>query len=274
MSITFSNSGTPSPADKIASARERRRRISALDRKKSSNAVFFSRLSANYGPEEAWPRSNAARAAGRIAVPPAKQAVSSRVFCLFAFVALGGALLSLGAGYAIGHWQGKSKMESEIVSARIQSFKRLPAGETAALNQAVAGLRDGKSEASFTTLKDLHKKFPQVASLNYLTALAALEIGRYVLAETHERDSIKAGQRVPDCLALLSMLEGRKSSATMGPKATGAGGKQEELLRAAITADAANPYPHIELANLTWPWRTRFSGNAGSYCRPISLLIS
>jgi len=232
------------------SAMARRLYLSALHRKKIQASAF--KVRSENGATNAdlpTPRTQE-ESQDPVGTQAAARAVSPRIFFFFAAVFLGVVLLSVWAGYAIGHVRGKALVEREIVAARIQTLQHLPASETEALNHAMVGLRSGQAEASFLALKALRAKFPQVASLSYLNALAALETGRYVVAEALVEDSVKAGQRVSDCLALLSMLEGRKSAANTKQKPGEAGEKSEALLRAAITADAANPYPRIELANL------------------------
>jgi len=247
---TIPDSRDSSPKDETDPARLRRQRLIEIQRAKSgNNPTFPAKARSESRPvfSAALPKE-APAPAGWTGERLSAWTPSSKLFVLCATVALGLVLFSLWAGYSIGHWRGKSGAERGIVAARMQTLKRMPASEAAAMNQAVAGLRSGKAEASYTTLKNLRAKFPQVASLSYLTALSALETGRYVAAETHVRDSIKAGQRVSDSLALLAMLESRKSAAAkQKPGVTSLA--EEELLRAAITADAANPYPHIELAN-------------------------
>ncbi|MFZ4681499.1 MAG: hypothetical protein ACOYMS_03265 [Terrimicrobiaceae bacterium] len=245
-----SNSSNVSPKLESDPARQRRQRILDIQRAKSGGtSTFAARMRSEVSPASAPVPQEAPSPAGWSEATSAALAPSSRLFALAAIVAVGLLALTLWAGFSIGHWRGKSVAEREIVATRLQTLKRLPATEAEALNQAVAGLRSGKAEASYNTLKDLRAKYPRVASLSYLTALSALETGRYVVAETHVRESIKAGQRVSDSLALLANLESRKS-AMAKKKPVEADRKEEELLRAAITADAANPYPHIELANL------------------------
>lgn len=247
--MNISQSNRPASGDEPDSAHERRQRLLALHRKKSGGNSFPAGMRSEDRPAPAEPTPETPPAAGWTRERSPAPAASSRVFALVALVTLGLLILSLWAGYSVGHWRGKTTAERGMVASRMQTLKRLPASEAGTLSKAVAGLRTGEAESAYATLKDLRQKFPQVASLSYLTALAALETGRYVVAETHVRDSIKAGQRVSDSFALLAMLESRKSAAVK-QKPGEADRKEEELLRAAITADAANPYPHIELANL------------------------
>lgn len=251
--MKFSQSNRPASGDEPDSAHERRQRLLAIQRSKSGSNPFPARMRSEDGPTPAGatpagPARETPTAAGWTQERSPALGASSRMIALLAFATLGLLILSLWAGYSIGHWRGETTAERGMVASRMQTLKRMPASEVEAMNQAVAGLRSGKAEASYTTLKNLRAKFPQVASLSYLTALAALETGRHVVAETHVRDSIKAGQRVSDSFALLANLESRKSAAAK-QKPAEADRMEEELLRAAITADAANPYPHIELAN-------------------------
>ncbi len=154
------------------------------------------------------------------------------------------ALSALG-GFYVGRERGKSSANREMVE-RAKTLKRLPEKGSRILSDAMAELRTGSAETALETLLSLRADFPQAASLSYLAALAALQAGQPVAAENLAKESIKAGQRLSDSLAVMSMLE-RQKSATMG---SGSDSQAEDLLRAAITADAANPAPHLELATL------------------------
>ncbi len=154
-------------------------------------------------------------------------------------VASGLAALS---GFFVGRERGKISASREIVE-RAKTLKRLPEKEARILNEAMTDLRAGRAEAAMESLRSLRAKYPQAGSLSYLAALAALQAGQFVAAENLAADSIKAGQRLSDSLAVMSMLERQKAGGGSEPRA-------EELLRAAITADAANPAPHLELAAL------------------------
>ena len=120
---------------------------------------------------------------------------------------------------------------------------RLPEEDVAFLSEAIGDLRGGQPRHTLDSLKSLLAKFPQTSSLNYLAALAALQAGQPIAAESFVKESMRMDQRVSDSLALLAMLEKRKQDLTGEGKA-----RAQELLRAAITADAANPNPHFELA--------------------------
>lgn len=156
------------------------------------------------------------------------------------FVVLGAllaGLVLLPGGYFLG-----KKMANREAAARMRTVSRLSKEDAAKLESALAELRAGHSFESLASLKAIKQKAPQAASLNYLAALAALQAGSYRTAEDFAQDSIRVGQRVSDSFTLLSIIEKGKGASAGDEK------KVEELLRVAITADAANPYPHFELA--------------------------
>ncbi len=118
------------------------------------------------------------------------------------------------------------------------------------VDQALANLRSGDTEQALKKLSELESARSKVASLTYLLALAAMQNGDIPLAEAKANESIAKRERVSDSLALLAVLETQKggdpSIKTLGDTRL----RSELLLRQAMLADAANPFPMIELATL------------------------
>ncbi len=116
------------------------------------------------------------------------------------------------------------------------------------LNEALALIETGQSSQALQKIQALSAEHPDVSSLDYLAALSAMQAGDFQTAQEKAALSITKNQKVSDSLVVLSMAESR----------TGAGGKsslrdpkivRESLLREAVNADVANPFPMIELAS-------------------------
>lgn len=118
------------------------------------------------------------------------------------------------------------------------------------LNKAVIALRDGDAASALATFQELESSYPNISSLTFLVAMAAMQSGDIALAERKVEQTIAKKERVADALAIQAVLETQKAQqpgyASMGdPKA-----RAEGLLRRAILADSANPFPYIELSTL------------------------
>ena len=153
--------------------------------------------------------------------------------------------------YPMGRNQGYQAAEQDQKAREIKGGAvEVPDEANARLDAALLDLRDGKADVALKELQDLKGEFPYAPSLSYLVAVAALQAGDLALAETAATESIAKGERVSDSLALQSVVVSQKSRSrdfvVMGnPKERAA-----ELLRKAAHADAANPYPHMELSTL------------------------
>ena len=116
------------------------------------------------------------------------------------------------------------------------------------LNEALALIESGESSDALQKIQALSAKNPDVASLDYLAAISAMQAGDFKTAQEKASLSITKNQKVSDSLVLLSMTEaiadaGGKSS-LRDPKIV-----RESLLREAVNADVASPFPMIELAS-------------------------
>ena len=99
-------------------------------------------------------------------------------------------------------------------------------------------------------LQKLEEDKTGVASLSYLLATAALQSGDLALAEEKTKESILKRERISDSIALQAVIETQKGSDRSIQKFGDPRIRTELLLRQAILADAANPFPLIELATL------------------------
>jgi tetratricopeptide (TPR) repeat protein len=146
-------------------------------------------------------------------------------------------------GFLFGRLQSGSSAE-EGESARANPSQQL----VKELNEALALIESGQSSEALQQIEVLSAKHPDVSSLDYLAALTAMQSGDLKTAQEKAALSIAKNQKVSDSFVLLSMTEpgadtGGKSS-LRDPKVV-----RESLLREAVNADVANPFPMIELAS-------------------------
>lgn len=146
-------------------------------------------------------------------------------------------------GFLFGRLQsGPSAEEEERATAK-------PSPELVTeLNEALALIESGESSQALQKIQALSVKHPDVSSLDYLAALAAIQAGDLKTAQERASLSITKNQKVSDSLVLLSMTEtsagASGKSSLRDPKIV-----REALLREAVNADIANPFPMIELAS-------------------------
>lgn len=116
------------------------------------------------------------------------------------------------------------------------------------LDKALMDLRGGDSEKALKQLVLLEHEAPEVASLAYLVALAAMQAGQPELSAEYVEKSIARRERVSDAIALKAVLEsqGGGSGVPLGDPRL----RAEGYLRQAMLADAANASPLVELATL------------------------
>lgn len=159
---------------------------------------------------------------------------------VFLAVAAGVAWAAFSWGAA---WQ-REQMLAEIAKQGVD----IPKEFQARLDQALLGLRTGNAEKSLGQLTLLEKEAPGVSSLTYLVALAAMQAGQAEISSAKANESLAKRERVSDSLALLAVLE--TQNAGRAGKLGDPRVRAEEYLRRAMVADAANPYPCVELATL------------------------
>lgn len=116
------------------------------------------------------------------------------------------------------------------------------------IDVAMIKLRGGDAEGAIERFKILQSDNPGIPSLDYLTALAALQAGDIELASSSVETSIAKGERVSDALALSAALESMKSAGGGWQAMGDLRARAEYYLHQAIEADTANPSPYIELA--------------------------
>ena len=139
-------------------------------------------------------------------------------------------------------------LDTEVAEKVDETAVEVTGEQLRAIDLALIKLRSGDTDSALERLKLLQSDNPLLPSLDYLTALAALQAGDISLASSSIEASLGKGERVSDSLALSAALEGVKTSEAgwqpMGDLKT----RAEYYLRQAIEADPANPSPQIELA--------------------------
>ncbi len=172
---------------------------------------------------------------------------------LYLLVALMGAVIAL-CLFAIYHLLGSPEVASPIESSssKLSTPETEPVVVTPEQQQmidvAMIKLRGGDAEAALERFKILKNDNSRIPSLDYLTALAAVQAGDIPLAISSVESSVAKGERVSDALALSAALEGMKSSGGGWQAMGDLRARAEYYLQQAIEADAANPSPYIELA--------------------------
>lgn len=170
------------------------------------------------------------------------KATAWRAAIVFAVILLAASGLSYWAGAWI-------ERESSLAAASKERLSITPEFADK-LDAALSELRNGKPEASLAALTSLAGANPTVASLDYLIGLAAMQAGNIPLAQKKLNESIEKRERISDSLAVLAAIEGQKpydpNFKVMGDTRM----RSEIYLNRAMQADAANPFPIIEMAAL------------------------
>jgi len=161
----------------------------------------------------------------------------------FILVVAAAAMALLFIGFLVGTLSSGSQSQEE----KSASFKpsQLLLQE---LNNALSFVDSGDPSEALRKIQALSAKHPDVSSLDYLAALAAMQSGDFKTAQEKASLSIQKNQKVSDSLVLLSMTESLggagEGSSLRDPKLV-----RESLLREAVDSDVANPFPMIELAS-------------------------
>ena len=156
-----------------------------------------------------------------------------------------GGLIAWGA-FALGGSFRAQQIQKELSKQGVE----VPAEFQTRLGDALLDLRQGRAEKAFKDLGALDQENPRVSSLTYLAGLAAMQAGNDFAAAAKIDESIAKRERISDSLALRGVLETQKKS---DPNLHGFGDpriRAEEYFRQAMNADAANPFPCVELATL------------------------
>lgn len=152
--------------------------------------------------------------------------------------------------WGMAHRSGVATGMREANRAAEMDGLQLPPDVSLQLDAALMDLRAGDATAAEKTLIQLDEGEAKYPSLSYLVALAAMQNGNIPLAERKVKESIIKRERISDALGLQSVLEAQKAADPSLIKMGDSKKRSEALLRQAILADAANPYPHFELATL------------------------
>jgi len=162
--------------------------------------------------------------------------------------ALGSFLLVLVIACWISHASGVSAGMRQAKEVIAPPPPDLPPETWASLDKALVELRSGRADVALQRLNEIDRDHPDIPSIHYLLALAAMQNGEIALSESQVQASIRRKERVSDALALQAVLEGQKSLNPSSPLMGDPRLRAETWLRQAIQADPANPYPHFELA--------------------------
>lgn len=121
------------------------------------------------------------------------------------------------------------------------------ADQSRSFEKALGLLRGGNAGEALESLAKIEKLSPNLPSLSYFIALAALQSGNTALAEKKADTSIAKRERIADSLALKAVIETQKPRpGSLGdPAAAG-----EALLRQAAVIEPGNPAPLIELSTI------------------------
>jgi tetratricopeptide (TPR) repeat protein len=145
---------------------------------------------------------------------------------------------------------GIAEGERRLRAARTKDLLQVPAEFTKSVDDALITLRSGDPKKALDTLRQLESQRPDVASMTYLVAEAAMRSGNIDLADSKAAESIAKEERICESLSLkagiVAMRRATPGYKTMGDPRLSA----ELLLRQAILADAANPIPYVRLGIL------------------------
>ncbi len=155
-------------------------------------------------------------------------------------------VLSTRYAYRFGVEEGKRLTREAYTKERTT----VPPEFLAAVDAALVKLRDGDAEKALPELLKLEAERPDVASLSYLVGLAALQAGDLPTSDKKLSETIAKRERVSDALALQAVLTDFRSKDPGFQLMTSPLISQEALLRQAILADSANPFPYIELSSI------------------------
>jgi tetratricopeptide (TPR) repeat protein len=147
--------------------------------------------------------------------------------------------------FKVGEWRGRKSALGATVpaTASARAGAEFPEDLLPSLDAALVLLREGKNLEALEALKKLIASNPTAPSLQYATAIAALQAGYPLEADRLAEASIKSGSRVSDSWALKAAIASVRSRG-------GAAAERENLLKHAITSDPMNPAPFLEMASL------------------------
>jgi tetratricopeptide (TPR) repeat protein len=97
-------------------------------------------------------------------------------------------------------------------------------------------------------LRKVQAENPRIPSIDYLVGLAAVQADEREVAEQALVSSLAKGQRVSDALALQAALAAQAEGGSADTPFGNLEPAPDRLLREAVEADPANPFPCFELA--------------------------
>ena len=162
--------------------------------------------------------------------------LAAMLFCAGIFFAFG-----LAAGLYRSHTAARSE------SPAAKGFVAADEQEEKLLNRVFALLREGYGQGALGSLQKLRSINPQLSSLSYTAALAALQAGDIATAMAETDSSLGKGERISDSYALAAAAESLKPGSVEWRSKGDPRERGDFFLRQAIAADQANAVPRLEL---------------------------
>jgi len=158
--------------------------------------------------------------------------------------------LAFKAGTAVGFGQGRAALERELAVREARRVYVLPPEARERVDAALMAFRDGRAEETLAELTKITGEYPDVASIRYLAALAAIQAGNPEEALRFARESIGRGEKVADSLVVESIVESQRASLPETEKMGDPITRAQKILEEAIIEDPAAAGPRIELGSL------------------------
>ena len=164
---------------------------------------------------------------------------------------------SVTVAFRLGYAEGRDQLLREQTATESARIRVLPAGDRESLNEALLAMAEGVDLVAVSTITGLAEKYPHVPSLKYLTAFTLLRAGRGIEAAEWANASVKANDRVGDCLAILAAIESDPVYTGSAITLADLKERQRRLLQKAVDADPGSHGALLDIAGLE-----RLGGNS------------
>jgi tetratricopeptide (TPR) repeat protein len=138
--------------------------------------------------------------------------------------------------------------KADSIAAAAEDSAPATRPQRAAIDRALADLRSGLPLHALSKLRKVQAENPRIPSIDYLVGLAAVQADEREVAEQALVSSLAKGQRVSDALALQAALAAQAEGGSADTPFGNLEPAPDRLLREAVEADPANPFPCFELA--------------------------
>ena len=139
--------------------------------------------------------------------------------------------------------------KADSIAAAAEDSAPATRPQRAAIDRALSDLRSGLALHALSKLRKVQAENPRIPSIDYLVGLAALQADEREVAEQALVSSLAKGQRVSDALALQAALAAQAEGGSADTPFGNLEPAPDRLLREAVEADPANPFPCFELAS-------------------------